>query len=50
MDSTSSNSALLMSIDTILNEWYACDRKGKIILHSDGNCIKKIEINYSLEI
>jgi hypothetical protein len=47
MDSTNN---LLIAIGDILTEWQECKRKGQIILHSDGNGIKKVEFNYSVEI
>jgi hypothetical protein len=36
-------------IHEILLEWRDLHRKGKIILHSDGNGIKKIEFNYYID-
>jgi hypothetical protein len=49
MDSTS-NGAILMALDDIMDEWKECKRKGKITLHSDGQGIKKVEFNYSIDL
>lgn len=49
MDSTSNNSTLV-AVQEILAEWAECQRKGKIILHSDGSGIKKVEFNYYVDL
>jgi hypothetical protein len=39
----------MLAIGDILYEWQELNRKGKVILHSDGEGIKKIEINYYID-
>lgn len=36
-------------IREVIMEWKDLKRKGKIILHSDGDGIKKIEFNYYID-
>jgi hypothetical protein len=40
----------MVAIGDILSEWAECRRKGQIILHSDGNGIKRVEFNYTIDI
>lgn len=47
MDSTSS---IMVALTDIVQEWQELHRKGKVILHSDGDGIKRIEFNYFIDI
>jgi hypothetical protein len=46
MDSTSVMAVVLPT----LQEWHDQHIKGKVILHHDGNDVKRVEVNYYLEI
>ena len=45
-DSTASSDFVILDI---LHEWRALRRKGKVILHSDGEGIKRIEFDYFVD-
>jgi hypothetical protein len=45
-----STSNMLLVLGDIIHEWETLRRRGKLILHFDGNGPKKVEFNYSLDI
>lgn len=47
MDSTACS--IMGTVNDIITEWTDLSRKGKIVLHMDGNGIKRIEFDYFLD-
>ena len=46
MDSTS----IMTAVNDILKEWIDLGRKGKIILHCDGQTLRKVEYDYYIDL